>query len=99
MAQFRTLGGVIGISIATSISTPYLRIHLADVLPAHTVVSILHRTENIALLPADLREAARVVFGESMNLQIKLVIGLAAAQLPATAIMWTKQVVNTGHGE
>jgi hypothetical protein len=94
MSQFRVLGGLIGIAIATSLSTPYLRTHLYDVLSPDLAVSILHRTENMAMLSGKDRESARAVFGKSFNLQIQLVIGFAAAQLPATALMWTKQVVN-----
>ncbi|KAF2795478.1 MFS multidrug transporter-like protein [Melanomma pulvis-pyrius CBS 109.77] len=96
MAQFRVLGGLIGIAIAASLSIPQLHRHLASLLSPDLALAVLQKTENMAFLTAVGREKAQAVFGESFSLQIKLVIGFAAAQIPATAFMWTGQVVNTG---
>ena len=93
ISQFRILGGLVGIAFATSLSTPYLRSHIPQVAPASSVALILEKTANIHLLPADLRTKVEKVFAESFSVQIKLVIGFAAAQIPATLLMWTKQHV------
>ncbi|KAF2256481.1 MFS general substrate transporter [Trematosphaeria pertusa] len=94
ISQFRVLGGLISIGIATSLSTPYLRTHLTDVLPPELAYSVLEKTENMYSLPIEVREGVKAVFGKSFNLQIKMVIGFSAAQFPATWLMWTGQTVN-----
>lgn len=33
MSQFRVLGGLVGIAIATSLSTPYLRSNITQIAP------------------------------------------------------------------
>ncbi|KAF2438547.1 MFS multidrug transporter-like protein [Karstenula rhodostoma CBS 690.94] len=93
MSQFRVLGGLVGIAIATSLSTPYLRSNISRIAPPSSAALILEKTANIHLLPTELRVEVEKVFAESFGLQIKLVIGFAAAQIPATALMWTRQVV------
>ncbi|KAF2804408.1 MFS general substrate transporter [Mytilinidion resinicola] len=94
VSQFRVLGGLIGISVASSLSTPYLRHHLIDVLPLDLVLAVMEKTEALHMLSGATLDNVRAIFGESYNLQIKFVIGFAAAQIPTTALMWTGQVVN-----
>ncbi|ORX93616.1 major facilitator superfamily domain-containing protein [Clohesyomyces aquaticus] len=93
VAQFRILGSLIGISIATSISTPYLRTHLEEVLSPKMLLSVLEKTENLFLLPRETQNTVKSIFGESFNIQIKLAIGFSAAQFFATAMMWTNRLV------
>ncbi|KAF2650365.1 MFS general substrate transporter [Lophiostoma macrostomum CBS 122681] len=93
MSQFRILGGLFGVGIATSISTLYLKRHLPGVLPANAVSDILDKTENLQHLTQSIRERAQVIFAESYRLQIFIAIGLAAAQIPATLLMWTNQKI------
>ncbi|KAL1801393.1 hypothetical protein ACET3X_001735 [Alternaria dauci] len=88
-SQFRTLGGLIGIAIVTSISTPYIRSHLTDILPLELAESLLERTELAQHLSPDTLERVRMVFGEAYNLQVKVLIGFAAAKVPVTGLMWT----------
>ncbi|KAF2869201.1 major facilitator superfamily domain-containing protein [Massariosphaeria phaeospora] len=95
MAQFRILGGLIGISIATSLSTPYLRTHLSAILPPDLALAVLHRTENLRLLQSPaVRETVRGVFGEAFNLQVTLAVGFVVAQFLATGLMWTMRRVD-----
>jgi hypothetical protein len=58
--------------------------------------TLLQKTETLLELPVDQMNAVREVFGGSYNLQIKFLIGVAAAKLPATALMWTNQVTKSG---
>ncbi|KAF2184758.1 MFS general substrate transporter [Zopfia rhizophila CBS 207.26] len=97
ISQFRILGGIIGIAIVTSVSTPYLRDHLQSILPQGLVQLLLSKTEAMGKLPSDVWEKVRAIFGEAYNLQMKVMIGFAVAQLPATALMWTNQVALPGH--
>jgi hypothetical protein len=88
-SQFRTLGGLVGIAIVTSISTPYIRSHLTDILPLELAESLLERTELVQHLSPDTLERVRMLFGEAYNLQVKVLIGFAVAKVPVTGLMWT----------
>ncbi|KAI4909408.1 hypothetical protein J4E90_008105 [Alternaria incomplexa] len=88
-SQFRTLGGLVGIAIVTSISTPYIRSHLTDILPLELAESLLEKTELVQTLSPEMLERVRQVFGEAYNLQVKVLIGFAVAKVPVTGMMWT----------
>ncbi|RYN60776.1 hypothetical protein AA0114_g1074 [Alternaria tenuissima] len=88
-SQFRTLGGLVGIAIVTSISTPYIRSHLTDILPLELAESLLERTELVQHLSPETLERVRMLFGEAYNLQVKVLIGFAVAKVPVTGLMWT----------
>ncbi|KAI4684549.1 uncharacterized protein J4E84_006539 [Alternaria hordeiaustralica] len=88
-SQFRTLGGLVGIAIVTSISTPYIRSHLTDILPLELAESLLEKTELVQTLSPETLEHVRQVFGEAYNLQVKVLIGFAVAKVPVTGMMWT----------
>lgn len=92
ISQFRVLGGLIGISIAASVSTPYIREHLLELVPPETVLRLLEKTETLSSLRGPLLKQVRKVFADGYDLQMKLLIGFAAAQVPATLLMWTNQV-------
>ncbi|GAW24967.1 hypothetical protein ANO14919_145640 [Xylariales sp. No.14919] len=89
VSQFRILGGLIAVSIGASITTRNISANLRGVVPPSYLAMILERTETINLLSAESAKLARQVFGKGYNLQMDLGIGLAAAQLPATLLMWT----------
>lgn len=88
-SQFRILGGLVGLAIVVSVSTPYVRSHLADILSPELVILVLQKTETIKELSADTALQVRTIFGDAYNLQIMIMIGFAAAKIPVTALMWT----------
>jgi hypothetical protein len=94
-SQFRNLGGLIGIAIVISVSTPYIRSHLSKIVPVEVAASLLERTDLIQQLPPDTLERVRMLFRKAYNLQVKVLIGFAAAKLPVTALMWTNQVAES----
>ncbi|KAL9115407.1 MAG: hypothetical protein Q9227_000728 [Pyrenula ochraceoflavens] len=94
VTQFRILGGVIGLSIVTSVSTRVIRHDLLDFLPQPQADRLLDRTETIQYLHGAVRSAVRETFGRGYNLQMTILIGFAVAQIPATLLMWRrKQIV------
>jgi hypothetical protein len=95
IAQFRTLGGLVGISIATSISTVYLRNHLSDVVSPKLALIVLERTDHIHSLPQQVGDAVKTVFARSFGLHMYVVIAFSVAQIPVTVIMWTMKLVNS----
>jgi hypothetical protein len=52
---------------------------------------LLERTETITMLSPEAATQVRTLFGESYNLQIRILIGFAVAKIPVTALMWTNQ--------
>ncbi|KAH8733129.1 hypothetical protein GQ44DRAFT_735007 [Phaeosphaeriaceae sp. PMI808] len=95
-SQFRMLGGLIGLSIAASLSTPQVRAQLLEVLPPENVQHLLEKTEAINSLEGSSLETARGIFSEGYNLQIKMLVGFAVAQVPMTLLMWKNQVSEPG---
>ena len=93
MIQFRTLGGAVGLAIVTTVMNSYIKGHLADVLSPDQVDSVLKSTENIAKLPPLLGEAARQVYAHASNVQVKILIGFCAGQIPAAGLLWQRKQI------
>ncbi|CAI6339908.1 unnamed protein product [Periconia digitata] len=98
ISQFRMLGGLMGLSIAVSLSTPQIRSQLLGVLPAADVSQLLERTETINTIDGVLLETVKGIFAEGYSLQIKMLVGFAVAQVPTTLLMWTNQAAEPGTG-
>ncbi|KAF2441993.1 MFS general substrate transporter [Karstenula rhodostoma CBS 690.94] len=96
ISQFRMLGGLIGLSIAASLSTPHVRAQLLQVLPPANVKHLLEKTEAINSLDKNTMERVRDIFSEGYSLQTKMLVGFAVAQIPTTLLMWTNQVAEPG---
>ena len=93
--QFRTFGGAVGLAIVIAVTNRSVASELSRVLPQAQVHQILQSTNTITTLPPNLQLGVRTVFGEKYNLQMKIMIGLAVAQIPATLLMWTKSPIMT----
>ncbi|OTB15832.1 hypothetical protein K445DRAFT_300593 [Daldinia sp. EC12] len=89
VSQFRILGGLIAVSIGASITTRNISSNLKHIVPSDLLGLILERTEALRLLDRETARSAREVFAKGYNLQMDLGTGLAAAQIPATLLMWT----------
>jgi hypothetical protein len=93
IAQFRILGGCIGLAIITAVQHSYLRSHLADFLSGDVVEALLQSSSVISTLPADTQDAVRETYAGSYNLQIQVLAGLAGAQLLTCLMMWQKNPI------
>lgn len=82
-----------GLSIVISIMNRTIRSDLLQVLSPSESEMILASTDTIRNLPVGLQSTVRSIFGEGYNRQMQVMIGFAVAQLPATALMWTKEPV------
>ncbi|RDL39059.1 MFS general substrate transporter [Venustampulla echinocandica] len=82
--QFRLLGGSFGLSIVVCASNSSLRHHLLSILEPSQVSVLLSRTETILALPDATQIIVRKMFGQSYNLQMLIVIGFAAANIPVS---------------
>lgn len=90
IAQFRILGGVIGIAITTEASSPLVKKRLLQFLPINEVLILLDRTSAIGGIPAATQTLIRHSFEAGFNLQTRILIGTAAGHIAATALLWTK---------
>ena len=81
------------LAIVTSVMNRWVRSELEHFLPIEQVELLLQTTDIISKLPEAVQSQAREVFGRGYNLQMKIMIGMAAAQVPSTLLMWTKKPV------
>ncbi|MCJ1356673.1 MAG: hypothetical protein MMC33_006668 [Icmadophila ericetorum] len=91
LTQFRALGGVIGLAIATNVLNNHLTSHLERVLSPEQLANLLQSAATIAELPPALEGVVRETFREGFNLQMRIMIGFGAAQILAMAVMWEKK--------
>ncbi|KAJ6096144.1 MFS general substrate transporter [Penicillium sp. IBT 16267x] len=88
MIQFRQMGGAIGLSIGSSLLNSYLKSHLAPpVLTSAQLATLLGNVRSIFNLPPHLQKIAKNVFANAFGLQLKVVVGFAAALFPSILLM------------
>lgn len=88
--QFRFLGGAIGLSIVSSILNGMLKSQLRGILPARELASLLESTEVISTFTPTVRNKVLEVFAQNYQVQFRIMIGFAAAQIPAAALLWRR---------
>ncbi|KAJ5713108.1 MFS general substrate transporter [Penicillium malachiteum] len=93
IAQFRILGGSIGLAIVTAIEHSYLRGHLSKFLTGSVVKAVLDSTAVIASLPSDTQAHVRGTYGGSYNLQMNVLAGMAGIQLLTSFLMWQNNLI------
>ena len=82
-----------GLAIATSVMNRWMASPLLKVLSPNQVEALLETTDALNSFTQAEQLAARAIFGEGYNLQVKILIGFAVAQVPATLLMWEKKPV------
>ncbi|PYI00240.1 MFS general substrate transporter [Aspergillus sclerotiicarbonarius CBS 121057] len=93
IAQFRVMGGCIGLAIVTTIHNSYLRSHLTPFLGADLTGAVLQSTGVIATLPSGTQDLIRGTYAASYDLQLKVLAGLAGGQVLATMAMWQRKPI------
>ena len=93
LIQFRTMGGAIGLAIVTTVMNNYVKSHLANYLSQDQIGNLLRTTEAFPTLPPDLADTVKRIFEDGYNLQMRVVVGFSAAQIPAALLMWQKKQV------
>ncbi|KUJ13244.1 MFS multidrug transporter-like protein [Mollisia scopiformis] len=93
ISQLRVLGGVLGLAIVTSVTNNFLRSELSRILAADQVELLLQSVGTIDSLPESLQSMTRSIFAHGYNLQMKIMIGFAVAQVPVTLLMWAKKPI------
>ncbi|KAL4936753.1 hypothetical protein BDV06DRAFT_216420 [Aspergillus oleicola] len=90
VAQFRVMGGCMGIAIATAVANEYLQSNLSLFLGAGEVNAILRSAEMLSTLPLADQSLVRGVYSASYNLQMKILAGFAGGQVLTSLLMWQK---------
>lgn len=93
VAQFRVMGGVIGLAIVTAALNGLVRSKLRGILSYAQIEELLRSAAAIASTSAADRDQIRSAFAEGYNLQMKILAGLAAAQIPSSLVMWQKKQI------
>ena len=90
MMQFRMTGATIGLAIVTSALNGYLISQLSAILPESQVNDILRSVSTSSSFPSAMQDEIREAFGQGYSLQIKILLGFAAAQIPTVLMMWKR---------
>lgn len=93
IAQFRVMGGSIGLAIATAIQHSYIRSHLRQFLAGYVVEDLLQSASAISTLPTSAQDMARGTYAASYNMQMQFLAGTAGAQLLTSVMMWQKNPI------
>ncbi|KAA8564176.1 hypothetical protein EYC84_011123 [Monilinia fructicola] len=93
VSQFRVMGGVIGLAIVTAAYKGYVIGRLDQFLALEQMNLILDSADAISLLPPDVQVQVRRVFAGGYNLQFRILIAFAAAQIPSSLLMWQKKQI------
>lgn len=87
VVQIRFLGGALGLAIASNILNGRLAHHLQGLLAKNELHLLLENVELIKQLPDQLQDEVKNVFAGSYSTQLRVMIGFAAAQLPAILLL------------
>ncbi|KAJ5390077.1 MFS general substrate transporter [Penicillium cataractarum] len=93
IAQFRVMGGSIGLAIATAIQHSYIRSHLRQFLAGNVVEALLQSASAISTLPTGTQDLVRGTYAVSYNMQMKFLACTAGAQLLTSLMMWQQNPI------
>lgn len=93
IAQFRVMGGAIGLAIVTTAYNNLMTNNLGGLLTHNELAALLQTPATITSFPEAVQVSIRAAFGESYNLQMAILSGLAAGQIPASLLMWQKNQI------
>jgi hypothetical protein len=93
VSQLRPMGGAIVLAISTSVFNSYTRPRVADILGSSAAEHGDLSGDYVAQLPLAQRERVTAVLAHGYNLQMIVLCAFAAAQVPASLLMWKKKQI------
>lgn len=87
------MGGAIGLAIVTTVFNTKVRPQLADFLSREQAEALLRSAEAIKLFAPEQQEVIKSTFADAYNVQMKILAGFAAAQIPSSILMWQKKQI------
>ena len=93
IAQFRVMGGAVGLAVVTTVFNSNVRPALADLLSREQVETLLRSAGAVKSFAPETQEIITNTFASAYNLQMKILAGFAAAQIPSSILMWQKKQI------
>ena len=90
------LGGALVLAIITAVMNQDLDRSLSGLLNPSQLAAVFRSAEVVARLPEPLHTAVKETFMKGFNMQLRILIGFAAAEVPFTLMMWQKDPVKIG---
>lgn len=87
------MGGALGLAIVTAAYKGYVKSRLNTFLTEEQQSMIFDSAKFIESLSPDAQEKVREVFSGGYNLQFRILIAFAAAQIPSSLLMWQKKQI------
>ncbi|KAF2657865.1 putative multidrug resistance protein fnx1 [Lophiostoma macrostomum CBS 122681] len=97
--QFRSLGGALALSLVTAIMNHSIQNSLLPVLGPQKLAQIFLSPQSLNALDEPLRSVVKEVFWKGFNMQLRILLGFAVAQVPATMLMWKWRGKGEGEGK
>ncbi len=79
--------------MVTSVLDGFVRSRLSAFLSAGQIGALLQTSAVVNTFSSEQQEKIRATFGQGYNIQMRILIGLAAAQLPSSLLMWQKKQI------
>jgi hypothetical protein len=93
VVQFRMLGGALILAVITAVMNNEVKHTLLQFLSHKDLQDIFRTTEAIQGLIEPARTMVKETFLKGYNMQLRILIGFAAMEIPATLLMWQKEQV------
>jgi len=97
VVQFRLTGQAIGLAIATGILNSHLSSKLSGLLTTSELQALLRDISIVDTFPQNLQDSVGEIFGKAYSLNIKVMIGFAAAQFLAAGLLWRRPQLSIKH--
>lgn len=91
--QFRIMGGAVGLAVVTTVFNSHVRPTLAGFLSREQAEALLKSADAVKMLAPETQEIVKNAFASGYNLQMKILAGFAAAQIPSSILMWQKKQI------
>lgn len=93
MVQVRVLGGALVLAIITAVMNEGLKHTLARTVNPQDLERIFRVADTIHSIPEPLKTSVKDTFLKGFNLQLRILIGFAATEVPASLVMWQAEPV------
>lgn len=93
VAQFRVMGGAITLAIVTTAFNGSVRSRLSHTITDAQINNLLSSALAVESFAPEMQATIKYTFAVGYNLQMKILAGFAAAQIPSSFLMWQKKQI------
>lgn len=93
IVQMRMLGGALVLALVTAVMNSNLKDTLLGILSTEQLEQVFRTTDAIGSLREPVKMAVQETFLKGYNVQLRILLGFSAAQLPFTLLMWQREPV------